>query len=162
MEAQKFYSHLKDTSDLGLTLRVLRPKGFSWAHVQQASGSKVECQGRVEEKHTAWGTLAALRLRSAQCLHSKESVLHRSVSVSFPFLYLLHLSVVICVIRFSEISLSLSLGPLAVGVWSTMADGTINLPDDLLSSKAPEEHWTDKGIFRDLNSYVPFLWALFR
>ena len=28
----------------------------------------------------------------AQCLHSKESVLHRSVSVSFPFLSLLHLS----------------------------------------------------------------------
>ena len=79
----------------------------------------------------------------AQCLHSKESVLH----VSFPFLYLLHLS--------------LSLGALAIGVWSTMAEGTINLPDDLLSSKAPEEHWTDKGIFRDLNSYVPFLWALF-
>ena len=154
MEAHKFYSHLKDTSDLGLTLRVLRPKGFSWAHVQQASGSKVECQGRVEEKHTAWGTLAALRLRSAQCLHSKESVLHRSVSVSFPFLSLRDLSL--------SLSLSLSLGPLAVGVWSTMADGTINLPDDLLSSKAPEEHWTDKGIFRDLNSYVPFLWALFR
>ena len=61
-----------------------------------------------------------------------------------------------------SLSLSLSLGALAVGVWSTMADGTINLPDDLLSSKAPEEHWTDKGIFRDLNSYVPFLWALFR
>ena len=39
----------------------------------------------------------------------------------------------------SSISLSLSLGALAIGVWSTMADGTITLPDDLLSSKAPEE-----------------------
>ena len=89
-----------------------------------------------------------------------------SASVSFRFISLPLSPPSLCRnLRYSllrDLSLSLSLGPLAVGVWSTMADGTINLPDDLLSSKAPEEHWTDKGIFRDLNSYVPFLWALFR
>ncbi|RVX06751.1 hypothetical protein CK203_015102 [Vitis vinifera] len=37
-----------------------------------------------------------------------------------------------------------SLGALAIGAWSTMADGTIDFPDDLLSTKAPDEHWTDK------------------
>ena len=88
-EAQTFYSHLKDTSDL----RVLRPKGFSWAHV---SGSKApgpwgrnsHTKRYGQSRGKTHGGMANPSCAEAQCLHSKESVLHRSVSVSF----LLHLS----------------------------------------------------------------------
>ena len=98
-------------------------------------------------KKRAWGTLAALRL--SVCIRRNLFCIDH-----FPFHFPSSIS---------SISLSLSLSePLQLVCgrrWLTerLIFRTISSP-----AKRPEELWTDKGIFRDFNSYVPFLWALFR
>ena len=114
-EAQKLYSHLMDTSDLGLTLRCCGPRtlpdprGFREPMSskpmeqakRQAHGGEtliLSAMGRVESRvpgegrGKTHGGMGNPSCAEAQCLHWKESVLRRSVSVSFPFLCLLHLS----------------------------------------------------------------------